>query len=177
MMTRIFSMAALAATLALSGCGKSKDEQGSTQGAQNTTQTRAPGTAPGGAAQTPTTPATTSPGSTGQMPGNTAGTAPAGQQSGDPMAAARQVFAMRCSVCHGPDGQGNGPGSANLNPKPRNYTDPAWQASVTDERIKEVITKGGAAVGLSPLMPAHGDLGEQTIDNLVKLIRSFGQKK
>ncbi len=93
-----------------------------------------------------------------------------------PSAAAKQVFAERCAACHGPTGRGDGPASAALNPKPRNYTDSAWQASVTDEQIKRTITLGGAAVGKSPIMPASPDLDgkPEVVDGLVKIIRKFG---
>ena len=60
------------------------------------------------------------------------------------------IFKTRCSTCHGMDGKGNGPAAITLNPKPRNYTDVAWQKSVTDDHIREIIVKGGAALGKSP---------------------------
>jgi hypothetical protein len=72
---------------------------------------------------------------------------------------------------------GRRPAVAGLNPKPRNYTDPAWQASVTDDQIKEIILKGGAGMGKSPLMPAQPQLGDkpEVLDGLVKIIRGFGK--
>jgi mono/diheme cytochrome c family protein len=73
-------------------------------------------------------------------------------------AEAQTIFQTRCSVCHGPSGKGDGPGSAGLDPKPRNFTDPAWQAQVTDEHLEKIITYGGAAVGKSPAMPPNPDL-------------------
>lgn len=92
------------------------------------------------------------------------------------MEKAQVIFNERCSACHGPEGKGNGPASAALNPKPRNYTDKAWQASVTDEQIRKTITMGGAAVGKSPIMPASPDLDEkpEVVEGLVKLVRKFG---
>src|SRR6476661_8865089 len=71
-------------------------------------------------------------------------TAPSGPS---PTEEARQLFKTVCATCHGEDGMGNGPGAAALNPKPRNYTDKTWQASVTDDQIKKIILEGGAAVG------------------------------
>jgi cytochrome c551/c552 len=89
------------------------------------------------------------------------------------LAKAQAVFNERCSACHGPDGRGNGPAAASLNPKPRNYADKAWQASVTDEQIAKTITMGGAAVGKSPIMPASPDLDEkpEVVAGLVKIVR------
>lgn len=93
-----------------------------------------------------------------------------------PPTSAEQVFATRCAACHGPDGQGNGPASAALNPKPRNYSDAAWQKSVTDDQIKKTIVEGGQAVGKSPLMAPNPDLANQpqVVEGLVKIVRSFG---
>lgn len=89
---------------------------------------------------------------------------------------AQTIFNERCAACHGTEGKGNGPASAALNPKPRNYTDGAWQASVTDAQLRKTITLGGAAVGKSPIMPASPDLDEkpEVVEGLVKIVRKFG---
>jgi mono/diheme cytochrome c family protein len=91
-------------------------------------------------------------------------------------AKAQVIFNERCSACHGPEGKGNGPASAALNPKPRNYTDKAWQTATSDEQIRKTILLGGAAVGTSPIMPASPDLDDkpEVVEGLVKLVRKFG---
>jgi mono/diheme cytochrome c family protein len=71
---------------------------------------------------------------------------------------ADEIFASRCVACHGPTGEGNGPASSGLNPKPRNFHDPAWQASVPDSHLDKIIQYGGAAVNKSPAMPPNPDL-------------------
>ncbi len=88
---------------------------------------------------------------------------------------ASKIFEARCSVCHGERGKGDGPGAAALNPKPRDYTDVAWQGSVTDEQIRNVILMGGAAIGKSPIMPSSPDLQSkpEVVDELVKIVRGF----
>src|SRR3954465_12148405 len=58
------------------------------------------------------------------------------QADGQP-SVARLPFWAVCAPCRGADGKGNGRAAAALNPKPRDYTDPAWQASITDDQIKE----------------------------------------
>jgi cytochrome c553 len=106
-------------------------------------------------------------------------TTAAGESAGSPAEAqAELIFKTRCSTCHGMEGKGNGPAAITLNPKPRNYTDAAWQKSVTDEHLHEIILKGGGAVGKSPLMPANPDLEgkNDVIDALVKKVRSFAGK-
>ena len=102
--------------------------------------------------------------------------ATADEGSGVGAAEAESIFKSRCSTCHGMEGKGNGAAAITLNPKPRNYTDAAWQKSVTDDHLREVILKGGAAVGKSPLMPPNPDLENKpaVIDALVKKVRSFG---
>ena len=91
---------------------------------------------------------------------------------------AEQMFATVCVTCHGADGTGKGPAAEALNPKPRNYTDPQWQASVTDDQIKDIILKGGQGVGKSPMMPGQPQLKDQpeVLDGLVRIIRGFGKR-
>jgi mono/diheme cytochrome c family protein len=103
--------------------------------------------------------------------------APAPAVAAAPVAAVdpKEVFTSRCATCHGASGHGDGPAAAALNPKPRNYTDGAWQKSVTDDQIRKTILYGGAAVGKSPVMPASPDLESkpEVLDGLIKLVRAF----
>jgi mono/diheme cytochrome c family protein len=98
--------------------------------------------------------------------------------SAEPSDQAQKMFMTVCAVCHGAEGRGDGPGAANLNPKPRNYTDPAWQASVSDEDLKKTILVGGQGVGKSPMMPGQPQLKDQpeVLDGLIKIIRGFAKK-
>lgn len=82
-----------------------------------------------------------------------------------------KVFATRCALCHGPDGHGNGPGSAALNPKPRNFHDKAYMSTRTDAQLLEVIHNGKGA------MPKWGPiLSEAEINAVLKHIRELGEK-
>jgi len=96
--------------------------------------------------------------------------------AGNVAAAAQSLFNERCVVCHGAEGKGNGPASSALNPRPRDYTDRAWQATVTDDHLRKTIQLGGAAVGKSPLMPASPDLDGKpdVVEGLVMIVRRFG---
>lgn len=101
-----------------------------------------------------------------------AGTAPeakAAPSAASAAAEADEIFANRCVTCHGATGHGDGPGSASLEPKPRNFADPAWQSAVTDEHIEKIIVYGGAAVGRSPSMPSNPDLNDKP--DVVKALR------
>lgn len=102
--------------------------------------------------------------------------APAAPAAGAAADEAKQIFATRCTPCHGAGGAGDGPGSASLTPKPANFTTAEWQAQVTDEHIDKIIAYGGAAVGKSAAMPSNPDLdGKPVIPALRQLIR--GMKK
>jgi len=88
---------------------------------------------------------------------------------------AQNMFMTVCVTCHGADGTGTGPAAETLTTKPRNYTDAAWQASVTDDEIKKTILLGGQGVGKSASMPGQPQLKDQpaVLDGLVQIIRGF----
>lgn len=91
---------------------------------------------------------------------------------------ARVVWTDRCSTCHGASGKGDGAVGVTLNPRPRDFGDAAWQASVDDAHLRKVIVEGGAAVGKSPLMAPNLDLRDkpEVVDELVKQVRALGGK-
>ena len=93
-------------------------------------------------------------------------------------AKAKDIYASRCATCHGAAGKGDGPGAANLTPKPPNFQDQSWQTSVTDQNIEQAILYGGAAVGKSPMMPSNPDLESDraVVAALRVLVREAGQQ-
>lgn len=96
-----------------------------------------------------------------------ASAAPAGAIAQDEAA---KIFKEKCSTCHGPEGRGDGPLSASLTPKPRNYHDAAYMNSVTDEQLYNSIFNGKSA------MPAWGKtkvLTEPQIRGLITYVRSL----
>lgn len=88
---------------------------------------------------------------------------------------AKALFAQQCALCHGTTGMGDGIAAGHLPAKPRNFTDAGWQAQVTDVQMKEIIVRGGQAVGKSPVMPGQPALASEpdVLDALVRIIRSF----
>lgn len=90
-------------------------------------------------------------------------------------AMARDLFAVRCAMCHGDCGAGDGPGGVALKPPPRDFGDPTWQAATTDEHIRKAIVEGGAAVGKSATMPANPDLAaeQDLLKELILYVRGF----
>ncbi len=101
--------------------------------------------------------------------------AAAADPASDPVAEASEIYANRCTVCHGEKGKGDGPGSAALEPKPRDFTSPDWQASVTDDHLTKIIIYGGTGVGKAATMPANPDLDAkpEVVAELVKLLRGL----
>lgn len=96
-------------------------------------------------------------------------------QAGD-AEAGKAKFQQFCATCHGAAGAGDGPASAALRPKPRHLGDAEWQASVEDDYLKKVISEGGAAVGLSPMMTPWGHaLKGDDLENVVAYIRSLAK--
>jgi uncharacterized membrane protein len=104
-------------------------------------------------------------------------TAPASSAAGgDVAAAAREVFANRCALCHGAGGKGDGAAGQGLKPRPRDFSDAHWQASTDDANIRRIILEGGPAVGMSAAMPPAADLAgkPEVFAALVAHIRGFG---
>jgi cytochrome c5 len=102
-----------------------------------------------------------------------------GVEKPDATAEAKEIFDTRCSSCHGDEGRGNGPASAVLNPKPQNFHDQKWQASVSDEQLTQAIIYGGSAVGKSPAMAPNPDLQEKpdVVKALIAHVRELGKQK
>lgn len=107
-------------------------------------------------------------------PATVAATPPPVAQA-SPSAEAQEIFTKRCVVCHGSRGMGDGPGAAALQPKPRMFSDAAWQAATNDEHIAKTIVTGGPGVNLSPGMPANPDLASkpEVVQELVKIVRQW----
>lgn len=92
--------------------------------------------------------------------------------AGDAKAGAA-TYGINCATCHGPSGDGDGPLSASLDPKPARHSDGDYMNGLSDEHLVRVIRDGGAAVGKSALMaPWGGVLSDADIANVVAFLRS-----
>ena len=98
---------------------------------------------------------------------------PSGELKGDCAVGAEQ-YGFICSTCHGPNGKGDGPAAAGLDPKPRDHTDTAYMKTLDDAHLYTVIKCGGIAVGKSPLMAAWGTaLTDEQMRGLVCHLRKI----
>jgi mono/diheme cytochrome c family protein len=88
----------------------------------------------------------------------------------------KKLYASYCAGCHGEDGKGDGPAAKALPVRPANHTDGAIMNQLPSTFLIEIITKGGAAVGKSPVMPAWGgQFNQKQIREIVAYVRSLAQ--
>ncbi len=86
----------------------------------------------------------------------------------------REVFWHYCQTCHGETGAGDGFNAFNLDPHPRDLSDPVFQKKKSDADLADAVRRGGSGVGLSPLMPPWGrTLSAQQTDQVVLYLRSL----
>jgi mono/diheme cytochrome c family protein len=87
------------------------------------------------------------------------------------------IYARYCQTCHGETGAGDGFNAFNLDPRPRDLSDPALQKKKSDAELTDAVRRGGAGVGLSALMPPWGHtLSARQIGEVVLYVRSLGRK-
>ena len=90
--------------------------------------------------------------------------------AGGDVAAGERIYKQRCVLCHGPEGKGDGPGAAALNPKPRNHTDASYMSTQTDEQLLHSIRDGKGQ------MPAWGKiLSEEEMHSVLAYIRTLAK--
>lgn len=88
----------------------------------------------------------------------------------------KKLYASYCVGCHGDQGKGDGPAAAALPVKPANHTDGKFMNQLPDQFLMEIISKGGVAVGKSPIMPAWGGaLNDTQIRDIIAYVRSLAE--
>jgi len=118
-------------------------------------------------------PSPTSQAPAGDAPAGNGTTTPGGSSNGEvSLAVGEKVFHERCELCHGPNGMGDGPGGAALNPKPRNFHDTAYMKTLSDDQIFQTIMNGKAGTGMPPW---KGIVSESEAKSLILKVRSFGK--
>ena len=84
--------------------------------------------------------------------------------------AGKLVYSGQCMSCHGPAGRGDGPAAKDLNPKPRNLSDPVIQ-SQTDGSMFWKITEGK-----KPMPTFEKLIGENDRWNVINYVRTLAAK-
>jgi mono/diheme cytochrome c family protein len=109
------------------------------------------------------------------MPASETASAPAAPSppASYPESIGRDVYRHYCMTCHGETGAGDGFNAFNLDPRPRDFSDPSFLKK-SDAEVRDAIRRGGAGVGLSPLMPPWGHtLNDRQIDDLVLYLKTL----
>lgn len=78
----------------------------------------------------------------------------------------KELYDSKCLFCHGAKGDGNGPASASLSPKPAALNDVQFQQKYSDQQIADTILKGKG------MMPAFA-LSQDEIAAVVKYVREL----
>jgi cytochrome c oxidase cbb3-type subunit 3 len=83
----------------------------------------------------------------------------------------RAIYKGRCSLCHGPYGLGDGKMARIIkDPPPFNLT----LSRAPDDYLKQIIAKGGEAMGRSPRMPPWGtDLSGPEIESIILYLKTL----
>ncbi len=84
-----------------------------------------------------------------------------------------QLYGMLCALCHGPNGQPTEQGVQFGSP---DFTDPAWQASKTDEELVKSMIDGTDNQDYAPVKQFVMDMLGIDIDvaEFIPKVRSFG---
>jgi len=84
------------------------------------------------------------------------------------------TFVNRCAGCHGRKGDGKGPNSLDILPKPRNLRNKWFVDSVDDQRLFESILYGVQGTAMPPWM--DNGLTTEEVGDLVNFIRNINPK-
>ena len=91
------------------------------------------------------------------------------------MEKAKATYQNICESCHGPKGDGKGITAPTLRTKPKDF---ANLADKSEDHLFKVTKEGGAAVKLSPLMPAYGSqLSDEEIRQMVRYVLFLSEAK
>jgi len=82
----------------------------------------------------------------------------------------KATYEIRCAPCHGSTGTGDGPAAAALEPKPRNFRDPAFWRGRSRTSLKMTVEQGRPGTMMSPF---KGVLSDAEIDGVVRYVESF----
>jgi mono/diheme cytochrome c family protein len=95
-----------------------------------------------------------------------------------PQTRGRELFIRYCAACHGDRGQADGYNVAALAVRPRDLSNADHMTALDDAHLATIVRDGGAARGLSPLMPPFGPtFTDEEYRFLVVFLRTLHQSQ
>lgn len=95
---------------------------------------------------------------------------PAWAAGGD-QAAGAKLYAKHCTLCHGPEGKGDGPAGASLRPPAADLTSADVRGD-SDEELLGIIANGKQGTAMPPW---KGTLSEKQMQDVLAYIRSLSR--
>lgn len=90
------------------------------------------------------------------------------------LAKGKTSYEQRCASCHGMTGAGDGPVAASLPAGTvRNLHTGPFKYATDAGKLKELLQKGGAALGLNPLMPPAAGASDEELANIIEYVLSL----
>ena len=80
----------------------------------------------------------------------------------------KTVYEGKCQICHGSNGNGNGPAAASLNPKPADFNDPKFWRTYDEKKMSDVIRSGR---GMMPAFDMKPDEIQAIIDYMTRTFK------
>lgn len=92
------------------------------------------------------------------------------------VATGQEIYEANCVTCHGPQGEGDGPAAAALDPQPVSLADSAMMQAHGDGYLFWRISEGGAMEPFNSAMLAYKEaLSEEEIWQVISYVRMFSQ--
>ena len=90
--------------------------------------------------------------------------------------AGTEIYTVNCASYHGPEGKGDGPAAAGLDPQPASLADAHLMEDMSDGALFWRVSEGGMMEPFNSLMPAWKDtLSEDEIWQVITYIREFSE--
>ena len=101
---------------------------------------------------------------------------PFGDDDHEAIEAGESIYGTNCATCHGPEGQGDGPGAEGLDPKPASLADAHMMEELSDGYLFWRVSEGGAFDPINSAMPAWKDvLSETERWQVITFLRSLSE--
>jgi mono/diheme cytochrome c family protein len=82
----------------------------------------------------------------------------------------KEIYEQKCALCHGVKGDGKGPASAGLNPKPTNFKDSHGEMMTDGEHFWKITT------GKGPMPSYEKDLSAGDRWHVINYINTFSKR-